>query len=58
MGSARSDGGDKCDLGNGAGLEDIAVRSCLPAVLLTGIHRKEVGHTHSGLMMCICIPMF
>ena len=47
MDSARSDG-DKCDLGNGAGPEDIAVQLFTSGSTGTP---KEVGHTHSGLMM-------
>ncbi len=47
MDSAWSDG-DKCDLGNGAEPEDIAVQLFTSGSTGTP---KEVGHTHSGLMM-------
>lgn len=39
---------DKCDLGNGAAPEDIAVQLFTSGSTGTP---KEVGHTHSGLMM-------
>lgn len=47
MDSAWSDG-DKCDFGNGAEPEDIAVQLFTSGSTGTP---KEVGHTHSGLMM-------